>query len=122
MTVSHPLMAVGYTQASNVSAPARSKLFASAIVTRAFVPLNDRALPYFPAVVQVAFVMVPLFPFPDVSARVVPVPASKLYVATRVLAVDTVSPTPAPGVSRFPLSSTARDLRVTAPPAIGIQV
>ena len=37
-----------------------AEVAASGIVTSAFVPLNDRALPYFPAVVHVAFAIVPV--------------------------------------------------------------
>src|SRR5260370_742754 len=50
--------------------------------TRALVPLKTSALPYFPAVVQVAFAIVPVFPFPEESATVVPVPSLNEYAAT----------------------------------------
>ena len=53
------------------------------MVTNEFVPLNDSALPYLPAVVQVAFVIVPVLPFPDASGTVVPVPWLNEYDATR---------------------------------------
>jgi hypothetical protein len=60
----------------------RCKDVASLTVTRALVPLNTRAFPYLPEVVQVAFVIVPVFPFPDESDTVVPVPSLKAYAAT----------------------------------------
>ena len=77
-TVSHPLIAVGYTHASRVMAPVRSREVASATVTQSLTPSNDNAPPYFPPVVQAAPEIVPVFPFPERSARVVPEPASKL--------------------------------------------
>jgi hypothetical protein len=55
----------------------------SLMVTHELDPLNTRALPYFPALVQVVFLRVPVFRFPDRSVTVVPVPSSKLYAATR---------------------------------------
>ena len=51
-------------------------------MTSALVPLNCSALPYLPAVAQVAFVIVPLLPFPDASVTVVPDPSSNPYAAT----------------------------------------
>src|SRR5262245_61089799 len=69
---------VGKTHASRVIPTVKSSKLLSAIVTRLPVPLNDSALPYRPAVVQVAPVMVPVFPLPDTSATVGPAPALKL--------------------------------------------
>ena len=54
----------------------------SGIVTSELVPLNCNALPYLPDVAQVAFVIVPLLPFPDASVTVVPDPSSNPYAAT----------------------------------------
>jgi hypothetical protein len=54
--------------------------------TRALLPLKTSAFPYFPAVVQVAFAIVPVFPFPEESATVVPVPSLNEYAATSPLA------------------------------------
>jgi hypothetical protein len=54
----------------------------SVIVTSVLDPLNDSPLPYLP-VVHVAFVIVPVFPVPDASATVVPVPSLNPYAATR---------------------------------------
>src|SRR5438067_8275253 len=121
-THSHPLIAVGLTQASRVIALARSSVLESATVTQLFVPLNDRALPNFPPADQVAFEIVPVFPLPEASPSVEPVPSSKLYAATRVFDVETVTVTPAEGVSRLPLSSAARVLMVALPAAFGVQV
>ena len=48
------------------------------------VPLNDTALPYLPAVLQVAPPLsVPVFNWPEASAVVVPLPSSKEYAAMR---------------------------------------
>src|SRR5690348_5043858 len=116
-THSQPLIAVGYTHASSVMALARSREAESATVTQLFVPLNDRALPYLPEVLQVAPEIVPAFPFPEASPSVEPVPSSKLYAATRVFDVETVTVTPAEGVSKLPLSSTARLLMTVFPAA-----
>ena len=60
------------------------------MMTRALVPLNVSAVPNFPLVVQVAPLIVPVWPLPETSATVVPVPSLKLYAATR--------PAPAGGV------------------------
>src|SRR5579871_6143999 len=72
----------GFTQASKVIPVVRSKDAASLIVTQALLPLNTSAFPYFPAVVQVAFAIVPVFPFPDASVTVLPVPSLNEYAAT----------------------------------------
>src|SRR5205809_8027754 len=109
-TVSQPLITDGFTHASSVRAVDRSSELESATVTQLLVPLNDRALPYLPPAAQVAPEIVPVFPLPEASATVEPVPSSKLYAATRVFELDTVTLTPAPGVCRLPLSSTARHL------------
>src|SRR5262245_41915821 len=102
-------------------APVRSSELESATVTQLLVPLKDRALPNLPAVLQVALLIVPVFPLPEASATVEPVPASKLYAATRVFELDTVTFTPAVGVPRLPLSSTARLLMITDPALTGVQ-
>ena len=73
----------GLTQASSVIPVVRCSDAASGIVTSALVPLNCNALPNLPDVDQVAFVIVPLLPFPDASATVVPDPSSNPYAATR---------------------------------------
>ena len=73
----HLITADGLTQASSVIPLVKCNDAASAIVTHAFVPLNTSALPYFPLVVQVAFVIVPVFPWPEESATVVPAPSLK---------------------------------------------
>ena len=74
----------GLTQASSVIAAVKCKEAASGIVTRAPDPLNVRAFPYFPEVVQVALAIVPVFPLPDESETVVPEPSLKEYAATSV--------------------------------------
>src|SRR5215471_2610002 len=77
------LVAVGFTHASSVIAVERWSDVESLIVTRAFEPLNESALPYFPADVHVAFEIVPLLPWPDRSVTVVPEPSLKPKAATR---------------------------------------
>ena len=115
ITVSQPLIAVGNTHASSVMAAVRSSELESLTVTQSLTPSNDSALPYLPLVVQVAPEIVPVFPLPEVSASVEPVPASKLYAATSVFELDTVTLLPADGVPRLPLSSTARLLMTAGP-------
>src|SRR5258708_26510317 len=73
----------GLTHASSVIPLVRCSDAASGIVTSALVPLNCNALPYLPDVDHVAFVIVPLFPFPDASVTVVPDPSSNPYAATK---------------------------------------
>ena len=86
-TVRHtPPAAVGFTQASRVTADVRRREAASATLTMLLVPLNDSALPNLPAVVQVALESVPVLLLPDASTVEVPVPSSKLYEATRPVA------------------------------------
>ena len=73
----------GLTHASSVIPLERCSEAASGTVTSALVPLNCSALPYLPVAAQVAPVIVPVLPFPDASATVVPEPSSKPYAATR---------------------------------------
>src|SRR4029077_10593100 len=53
------------------------------MVTKALDPLKVKALPYLPEVVQVAPLIVPLFPLPDRSLTTVPLPSLNPYAATR---------------------------------------
>src|SRR5262245_24857129 len=76
------LSALGCTHASSVIPDVRSSEFESGTVTLSFTPSNDMALPCLPPALQRAPEMVPLFPDPDASATVEPVPSSKLYAAT----------------------------------------
>jgi hypothetical protein len=83
MTSRHALVIRdGLTHASSVIPAVKCNDAASLTVIFAFVPLNTRASPYFPDAVQVAFEIVPVFPFPEASATVVPVPSLKAYAAT----------------------------------------
>ncbi len=82
----------------------RSSDAASGIVTRALVPLNVSALPYFPAVVHVAFASVPEFPLPDASATVVPDPSLNAYAATKF---DCAEATPASNASMVSATAAA---------------
>src|SRR5262245_5116975 len=82
--VLHPLVVVGCTQADKVIPVVMSSRLLSATVTQALVPLNDSALPYFPAVVQVALDRVPVRVWPVASAVVVPVPSSNPHAPTRL--------------------------------------
>jgi hypothetical protein len=52
------------------------------MLTEALVPLKLKALPYWPEVVQVAPLIVPLFPLPDASLTTVPLPSLNPYAAT----------------------------------------
>src|SRR5947208_10877721 len=84
MTSRHAMTTVvGYTQASKVIALVNCSDVALLMVTRAFVPLKFKALPYLPEVVHVAPLMVPLFPLPDASFTTVPLPSLNPYAATR---------------------------------------
>ena len=78
ITHSQPLIVEGLTQASMVRAVVRSSELASLTVTQLLRPLNDRALPYLPLVVQVALASVPVLLLPEASATVEPVPSLKL--------------------------------------------
>src|SRR5207342_3274691 len=73
----------GLTHASSVIALDRCSVAASGIVTFAFVPLKTRPGPNFPLAVQVVFATVPVCPFPDESATVVPAPSPNAYDATK---------------------------------------
>src|SRR5947209_3719446 len=78
-------MVDGLTHASSVIPLDRCSDAASGTVTSALVPLNCNAPPYFPDADHVAFVIVPLLPFPDASVTVVPEPSSNPYAATNPL-------------------------------------
>src|SRR6476646_901044 len=110
MTSRHAGVTVdGLTQASSVMPLVRCSDVESGIVTRELVPLNDSAPPNLPAVDQVVFETVPLFPFPDESATVAPEPSLKEYAATRP---DGAAGVDAPAVFvyglKFPAASVAR--------------
>src|SRR5262245_4852051 len=81
MTSRQPPTALGNTHASRVSADCGRSEGASGIVTRA-APLNERAFPYLPNVVQVAAPIAPVFPPPDASPTLDPAPSSNEYAAT----------------------------------------
>ena len=73
MTSRHAAVTVdGLTHASSVIPVVSRNDAESGTITRALVPLKVRALPYLPSVVHAAFPVLPVFPFPDVSATVVP--------------------------------------------------
>src|SRR5438034_3318197 len=77
------LTLLGYTHASRVIPLVNCSDAALLMVTKALVPLNVKALLYLPEVVQVAPVMVPLFPLPDTSLTAVPLPSLNPYAAIR---------------------------------------
>ena len=86
MTSRHLLLTLeGFTHASKVMADVSRNEGESFTVTRALVPLKDRALPYLPEVLQVAPLIVPVLLLPDRSATVVPLPSLNPYAATRPL-------------------------------------
>src|ERR1700709_219651 len=76
--------AVGCTHASSVMPVVRSRLFASATVTRLVVPLKLSAPPNLPRAVCVAPVIVPGLFWPQGPAVVVPVVSSKPQAPTRL--------------------------------------
>ena len=102
----------GLTHASSVIPFVRSRESASATVTMELVPLNERALPNFPAdaPAQVVLASVPALPFPDWSTAVVPLPASKPYAATRPLAGGAVTVAVASVEGELVLRVNVRDL------------
>ena len=60
----------------------------SGTVTRAVEPLNESALPYLPAVDQVAVPIEPAFALAEASATLVPLPSLKDQAATRPAGPD----------------------------------
>src|ERR1700704_220972 len=74
-------IAVGFSQASTVIPVVRSRVAESGTETQAFV--NESALLNLPPVTHVALESVPLFPLPDWSATVVPLPSSNAHAPTR---------------------------------------
>src|SRR2546423_11788186 len=76
-TERQPLTDVGLTHASSVMALVRWSRLLSVTVTHALVPLKESAPPNSPAVVHVALASVPVRPWPEASAVVVPVPSLK---------------------------------------------
>ena len=73
--------AAGDTQTINVIPLVSPKEGEWGTVTRP-APLKESAFPNLPPVDQVAPVILPLFPLPDLSTVVVPVPSLKEYAAT----------------------------------------
>src|SRR4051794_22852219 len=112
MAVRQPVPEVGRTHASSVMPVVRWSAAASATVTQALVPLKDSAAPYFPVAVHVAFVSVPVLPWPDASFACTPAPSLKPWAAPRPGGADDVlfTVTPAVAVPRLPAAS-----RATAP-------
>src|SRR5262249_41110288 len=74
--------AVGLTQDSSVIPAVGRRDAESGMDTRELVPSNTRALPNLADVVLVAPATVPVLPYPEESATVVPVASSKAYAAT----------------------------------------
>src|SRR5579862_6999566 len=86
MTSRQPaFVADGSTHASRVMPVVSCSDAELGMSTRAFVPLNESAPPYFPEAVQVVFTMEPTLPLPEASPSVVPVPSLKPYAATSPL-------------------------------------
>ncbi len=78
----HPPNDVGYTHASSVIPVVKSSEAESFTVTSAVDPLKDRACPNLPPA-HVAPLITPVFPLPEASATLVPVPSLKPYAATK---------------------------------------
>jgi len=113
MTSRHALLTVdGLIHASRVIAVVSCNEAELLIVTNALVPLKTNALPYLPELVQVVPLTVPLFPFPELSATVVPDPSLNEYAATNPLAWagDT-----APSQSRTDTTRVERISRIKVP-------
>src|SRR3954454_1731947 len=111
MTSRHALETLaGSTHASSVNALESCNEEEFGTLTRAFVPLKERAPPTLPFAAQVAFEMVPVLPLPEVSVTVVPDPWSNEYAATRpppeldVVVADAA----AENVPTLPAASVAR--------------
>src|SRR6266550_3709610 len=101
----------GLTHASSVIPVVSRNDAESGTITRAFVPLKLRALPNLPSVVHAAFPVLPVFPFPDVSATVVPTPSLNEYAAISSAIVDNVvSVTTFEYGLRLPAASSARTM------------
>src|SRR5712691_10087875 len=83
ITDRQPVMLLGFTHASSVIPAVTSSDGASGMLTRLLTPLKLSAAPYRPCATHVAPEIVPLLPLPDVSATVVPEPASMLYARTK---------------------------------------
>src|SRR3974390_186690 len=110
MTSRHALLTtVGSTHASKVIAVVNCSDAALPIVTTALEPLNVSALPYLPELLQIAPLTVPLFPLPDASLTVVPLPSLNPYAATNpVDAARVVALATGEYPLRFPAASVAR--------------
>src|SRR5215212_5171416 len=82
--VRHPVwLAAGRIHADNVIALPRLRVVELGTRTTLLVPLKLNALPWRPAVLHVAPVIVPTFPLPDPSAVVVPEPSPNAQAPTR---------------------------------------
>src|SRR5262249_17914951 len=79
-----PVTTAGFTHASSDIPLDSCNDVEFGMSMRELVPLKFSPFPYFPAEVQVAFTSLPVWPFPDASAVVVPDPSSKPYAATSV--------------------------------------
>src|SRR5438046_1621962 len=114
MTLRQALRLLGFTHASSVIPVVRCSAAASLTVTQSLVPLKSSAppMPVRPCV-QVAPVIVPVLPLPETSLTIEPEPSLNPYAAISPPSARTVTVTPAPGVSRLPVSSYAR-LRIVA--------
>jgi hypothetical protein len=92
----------GLTQAERVKELVRSSEFESATVTLSLMPSKDNALPTFPAVQTGPLTKVPLFPLPEASEAVVPLPSSNFQWATSP-GVLTVNEALASALALYPL-------------------
>src|SRR5262245_10034492 len=79
----------GLTQAERVKELDRSREFESGTVTLSSMPSKNSALPTLPAVHKGPFIRVPVFPLPEESETVVPLPSSNFQWVTRPDAATT---------------------------------
>src|SRR6266550_2512223 len=114
MTLRQPVNELGFTHASSVIPLVRRSAATSLIVTQLLAPLKSNAppIPVRPCV-QVAPVIVPVLPLPEMSLAIEPEPSLNPYAAMSPPMARTVTVMAAPGDSTFPLSSYAR-LRIVA--------
>src|SRR5262245_6287766 len=92
----------GLTHAERVKELDRSRELESSTVTLSSMPSKYNALPTFPAVHRGPLTRVPVFPLPEESAAVVPLPSSNLQWATRPVGL-TVNEALAPALALYPI-------------------
>src|SRR3954470_23645754 len=111
----------GLTQASSVIPVVKLSDAESTMFTSALDPLNESAPPYFPALDQVAPLIVPELPLPEESATVVPAPSLNPSESTRPVAVLVTVTVTGAETEVLPLVSRACDFRTWLPLATAVE-